>query len=199
MNDMSDVSKDVTDFHKLQADRKLAIIGILVFVFVFAILIGTYMAKRGGSLLTIPGKKSETSQTAQNVDATSLTMAANPAQLSVGGTTIVTVSLSQTPVQAVDVIVNFDPKMFRASNIVNGTVYDDILRSEVDNGQVIMSGTVSPSDPTNLRTGDVFSFTLEALATGGGALSFDRDLTITAKNGVNTLGSAEGTKITVTQ
>ncbi|OGK15392.1 hypothetical protein A3H80_01550 [Candidatus Roizmanbacteria bacterium RIFCSPLOWO2_02_FULL_37_19] len=191
---MDDVSKDIKDFHKLNPNRKLAILGIFLFVFVSAILIGVYLSKGKTSL---PSLQEGTTQQTQEADKTTLSMTSSATEVAVGDTVTVTVALAQTPVQAVDLVVNFDPTMFKASNVVNGTVYDDILRSEVKDGQVVVSATVSPSDPTNLKTGDVFTFTLQALKAGKGVLEFDPKLTITAKNGVNTLGTAGGATITV--
>lgn len=196
---MNDAASDMQDFHKLQPDRKLAVIGIMIFVFVFAILVSIYVSKSGGLTQLTQRVTNPTSQTEQKADATTLSMTSDVTSLSVGNSATVTVNIANNPVQAVDIAVNFDPNMFTASNIVNGTVYADILRSEITDGQVVVSATVSPSDPTDLKTGDVFSFTLEALSAGSGELTFDPELTITAKNGVNTLGTAEGITLTVTQ
>lgn len=194
-------SAEVQDFHNLHPNRKLAVFGVILFLFVISIVVGIMMARRNSQVAdTATGEQGQTQQTGEvKQGETALKLMVEPAAPSVGDTVRVTVSLSNTAVQATDIAVNYDPKMFTASDIVNGTVYDSILKSNIDvaKGQVLVNSSVSASNPQDLRTGDVFSFTLKTLKAGSGKLEFDQDLTITAKNGINTLGLAEPVSITV--
>ncbi len=192
MSNMDNINQDVQDFHKLHPNRKLAVFGIILFVFIISILIGVYFSK--GSF-NIGNETTET--TIENPEGTTnLTLVPSSETVAPGETITVSVMLDGDAVQAVDVAINFDPALFAASEVTNGDVYDDILRQSVENGQVLVSAAVSPSNPDALNTGELFSFTLEALDAGSTELTFDTDLTITAKNGTNTLQSAQGVTVT---
>lgn len=191
---------DAQDFHDLHPNRKLAIFGIILFFFVISIVVGIMMARRNSQVVDTTDEQGQTQQAGEvKQGETALKLMVEPATPSVGDTVKVTVSLENTAVQATDIAINYDPKLFTASDIVNGTAYDSILKSNIDvaKGQVLVNSSVSASNPQDLRTGDVFSFTLKTLKAGSGKLEFDQDLTITAKNGINTLGLAEPVSITV--
>lgn len=190
---MDNINKDVQDFHKLHPNRKLAVFGIILLVFIISILVGVYFSR--GSFKF--GSQQTTESTISNPEGTTnLTLVPSAESVAPGESITVSVMLDGDPVQAVDVAVNFDPALFAASDITNGDVYGDILRESVENGQVLVSAAVAPSNPDDLKTGELFSFTLEALDAGSTELSFDTDLTITAINGSNTLQSAQGVTIT---
>lgn len=199
-NGMNPMSADMQDFHKLHPNKKLAIFGLLLLVFIVAIGFGIMLNKKSSSTTGQPAQTEEGTASGQvKQGETVLKMMVDPSDLAVNGKAKVTVTLENTAVQASDIAINYDPKMFKASDIINGTVYDDILRSNIDttNGQILVNAAVSAANPQDLRTGEVFSFTLTALQAGNGNLEFDQDLTITAKNGINTLGLAEPVTVTV--
>ena len=193
-----DVSADVQDFHNLHPNKKLGVFALILFVFVISIVIGLMMARRA-TPGTQPTEQTPSQTTQAQQGQTNLRLVPSADSVAVGGTVTVTVMLENTAVQASDIAVNYDPTMFEASSIVNGDVYKDILKSNIDTakGQVLVNAAVSVSNPQDLRTGAAFSFTLKALKAGAGKVEFDQELTITAKNGINTLGSVEPVTITV--
>lgn len=189
MKYMDNVQTDLKDFNKLHPNRKLAIFGIILFVFVVSILVGIYFTQNKGTLLN------ETP--VEEIQAgTNLSMVTSSDSVAVGETVTVSVLLEGEAVQAVDVAINYDPNVFTATEVTNGNVYESIVREELSEGQVSITAAVSPSDPTNFATGELFSFTLEAVGAGSSELQFDPELTITAKNGDNTLQNTQGVTIT---
>src|SRR3989344_4405405 len=64
-------------------------------------------------------------------------------------------------------------------------------------GTLTVSSAVDPNNPNNLKTGTLFSFTLQGVNAGAATLDFDKKMTITAKNGTNTLGTAESATVSV--
>jgi hypothetical protein len=198
-NQNKNMSSDMQEFHNLHPNKKLTIFALIILVFIASIVFGIMINKRGSKVANTPSETEKTSTGQVKQGETALKMMVDPSSMAVNGTAKVTVMLENTAVQATDIAVNYDPTMFTATDIINGTVYDDILRSNIDTtkGQVLVNAAVSAGNPQDLRTGDVFSFTLKALKSGSGKLEFDQDLTITAKNGINTLGLAEPITITV--
>lgn len=189
MNNMDNVQTDIKDFNQLHPNRKLAIFGIILFVFVVSILVGIYFTqnKDGGSNDLVE----------EQIQAgTNLSMVTSSDTVAVGETVTVTVILEGEAVQAVDAAVNFDPNVFKATEVTNGNVYESIVREDISDGQVSITAAVSPSNPTDFATGELFSFTLEAVGAGSSELQFDPELTITAKNGDNTLQNTQGVTIT---
>lgn len=192
------VTKDIQDFHNLHPNRKLMVFGLILFLFVIAVVGGIMLAQRGSDTTQTDTTNQQQTQNTEVADGqTALSLSASAESVAVGDSVTVTVMLENTPVQATDVAVTYDPTVFEASDIVNGNVYGDILRSEINDGEVLVSAAVSPSNPQDLRTGELFSFTLTALAAGDGTVSFDDVITITALNGTNTLGAANGVTIAV--
>ena len=189
---MKDVQKDVQEFQNLHPNRKLAVFGIILLVFIISILVGVYFSKGSFNV----GQQGPEESVTNPEGTTTLTLVPSAEMVETGESITVSVMLDGDPVQAVDIAVNFDPALFAASNIVNGNIYSDIIRESVENGQVLVSAAVDPNDPDALTTGELFSFTLEAVEAGSSELTFDSELTITAKNGSNTLQSAQGVTIT---
>lgn len=188
---MKNVQSDIKEFSNLHPHRKLAVFGIILFVFVLSILIGVYFSRSQDSSTETP-----IDQTTSVPDITTLALVPSSESVAVGETIEVSVMLDGEPAQAVDVAVLFDPAVFTASNITNGQVYDSIVRESIEDGVVSITAAVSSNEELDLNTGELFSFTLEAVAPGTSELSFDPDLTITAKNGLNTLQSTQSVVIT---
>jgi len=192
-----DIKSDVQQFHSLHPNKKLAILGIIFIVTISSIFLGVYLNKNNQQQAPTAQQPSETLPSDQETGSTTLSLSPVATSVQVGEETQVSVLLGKSSVQAVDVVVTFDPTMFEASNIVNGDVYEDMLIKKVEDGKVTVSAAVSPNDPTNLKTGTLFTFSLKALKAGSGQIQFDSKKTITAKNGVNTLGSTTPVTIAV--
>jgi hypothetical protein len=196
---MDDISKDMQDFHALHPNNKLAVLGIILVAFIVAFVVGSYINKNKGMFNKnnpVPTEQTQPSGT-DTTTRTVLTMTPSVETMKVGESATISVDLTSNPVQASDVVITFDPKMFRASDIVNGNVYEDLLINKIQTGRVTVSAAVSPNAPTTMKTGQMFSFKVTALQAGTGTFIFDPKLTITAKNGVNTLGSVQPVTITV--
>jgi hypothetical protein len=174
----------------LQPNKNIALIGIIFFVFAVSLIMGLLFAQKGKSGMT--GSKTE-----NQLGTTQLVLKPQVISLNKGESTQVAVELTGAPSQAADVVLTFDAKLLKASDIVNGTVFPDILRSEIKDNQLIVSSAVDPNNPTDLKAGTLFTFTVTAMDSGTATIDFNKDLTITAHTGTNTLGTAEPVTITV--
>jgi hypothetical protein len=189
---MDNVQDDIQEFHTLHPQKKLKALSIIAVIFALSIGAGLYFAGQSG-LRKAPSDVTKDT----NKGMSQLSIVPESPSIAKGGTTKVSVNMNDTGAQAVDVVITFDPKLVAISEITNGDVFPDILRSEVVNNQVIVSAAVDPNNPAEVKTGTLFSFTLKGVSVGSAALNFDKDLTITATNGVNTLGMTEPVTITV--
>lgn len=192
MVDMDDVKKDINEFQNLHPNRKLAVFGIVLFVFVLSIIVGIYfsrMSDRAG--------QDNRQQPEVELGASKLMIVPEAEAVAVGDTITVSVMIEGEAVPITDVVISYDPEVFAASDVANGSVYDSIIRESIENGQIMVTAAVSPSNPDLLRTGEIFTFTLEALKPGTSELTFItddslKDTTIAAKDGRNTIENAEG-------
>lgn len=173
-----------------QPNRNIALIGIVFFVFAVSLIMGLLIAQKDKS------PKNNIAEENQ-LGSTQLMLKPQAVSLQKGESTQVMVEIAGSPSQAADVVITFDPKLLKASEIVNGNVFPDLLRSEIKENQLVVSSAVDPNNPTNLKTGTVFSFTITAMDSGTATLEFNKDLTITAHSGTNTLGTAESVTISV--
>lgn len=191
---MDNIQTDLKDFNQLHPNRKLAVFGIILFVFILSIFIGVYFSKSRTQTTT----ETETPAPTGAVTATTgLTLVPSAETVAVGDQIKVSVMLEGEAVQAADVVVKYDPTIFTASTVTNGTAFESIVREEIKDGTVSITAAVSPTAANDLKTGEVFSFTLTALKAGSTELSFDPELTITAKNGVPTLKNAQSVTVSV--
>jgi hypothetical protein len=193
MNSMNNVQTDIKEFNQLHPNRKLAVFGIILFVFILSILVGVYFTRSR----TQTGTGTDIAPTGSEVATTTLSLLPSAESVGVGETVTVSVMLDGEAVQATDVVVTFDPKVFKATEVTNGSVFESIVRQELEDGKVSVTSAVSPTATTDLKTGELFSFTLEALAPGSTQLTFDPELTITAKNGINTLQDTQSITVSV--
>lgn len=192
---MDKLQTDLNEFNKLHPNRKLAVMGIILFVFILSILVGVYFTKSGSQTET--GATPTPTGTATEKATTSLSLVPSASAVKVGDMVKVSVMLDGESVQATDVVVKYDPTLFEASAVVNGTIYESIVREEIKDGMVSVTSAVSPTAVDNLKTGELFSFSLKALKAGAAELSFDPELTITAKNGLNTLKATQSVSVTI--
>lgn len=186
------IQGDVQQFHTLHPQKKLKALAIIAVIFVVSIAAGLYFANKS-NMSKAPQQAAP--ETAEGMS--QLTILPEAQTVTKGQTTQVQVLINKTGAQAADVVIDYDPKVVEITNIVNGDVFPDMLRSQIENGQVAVSAAVDPNNPTDVKTGTLFSFTLKGLAAGAANLTFNKDLTITATNGVNTLGGTESITITV--
>ncbi|KXK11201.1 MAG: hypothetical protein UZ22_OP11002000405 [Microgenomates bacterium OLB23] len=173
-----------------QPNKNIALIGIVFFIFAVSLIMGLLFAQKNGT-------STKTAEKQSLEGTTKLSLKPQAMQLKKGESTQVTVELSGSPSQAADIVVTFNPKLVKVSEVANGTVFSDILRSEVQDNQIVVSSAVDPNNPTNLKEGVLFSFTVTALASGDATLDFNKDLTITAHSGTNTLGTAEPVTLSI--
>lgn len=195
---MEPISKDVEQFHALESHRKVAVAGIIIVVFLVSLGVGIAISRGNRFTQFVPGQPSTQKQQKTNPQgSTALAIKTSSQKVQVGDTFTASVMISDTPVQVADVIITYDPKLVKVTQVQNGTVFDNLLQNSIEDGSVTVSGAVDPSEPQSLKDGEVFSLTLTALAPGQAALSFDSDRTITAKDGSNTLSNATGTTVSI--
>lgn len=201
---MENIQKDMQDFNNLHPNRKLAIFGIILFIFVLSILVGVYFTQSKGSMKTDKGNQNTSAKTAEGT--TSLSLVPSTTDVKVGSKVKVSIMLSGEAVPATDIAINYDPAFFALSDadILVGSSFKSIPFKKVMNGKIIISTLVDLSKPTEVSAGEVASFTLEALKSGSSMLSFDTEAekdvhkTITSRiGGIDTLKTAQGTTITI--
>ncbi|OGK38045.1 hypothetical protein A3F32_01260 [Candidatus Roizmanbacteria bacterium RIFCSPHIGHO2_12_FULL_42_10] len=200
---MDALSKDLQDFNKLHPNRKLAVFGLVLFVFVLSILIGMYFSQtnRPGSSNSRAGSQNQVTQ-----KTTMLALVPSAETVKVGSTVKVSVMLDGEAVPASDIVVTYDPAYFAVADkdIQVGTAFKSLPYKKVQNGRIAASAIVDLNSPSDVKTGEVLSITLEALKAGSSPLGFDIDTkddvqkTITSRiGGIDTLKSAQGTTITI--
>lgn len=128
---------------------------------------------------------------------TALTLVAGASELAVNESTDIAVILENTPAQAVDIVITFDPNLVSISNVQNGSVYPSIVRQDIRDSQLVVSTRVDADNSTDLKAGDVFSFTVTALAPGNAHIGVNKDLSITATKNKNTLEVVNDADITI--
>lgn len=203
---MDNLQKDVQDFNNLHPNRKLAVFGIILFIFVLSILVGVYFTQSKTQMSSSDDLMVEKDAQKADASATTLSLVPSKESVNVGDTVKVSVMLSGEAVPATDIVVEYDPAYFAVSDadIVIGSAFKSIPFKKVANGKISASALVDLNNPSNVQTGEVMSFSLEALKAGSSKLSFDveteKDVqkTITSKvGGIDTLKNAQGTTITI--
>lgn len=196
MNDLEKTfKKDLKDLKKLDPQTKVYLIIFILLVFIASILVGLSM--RAGQSQS----SSHETQLIEPTEAPTTNLSLDPPSknMRVGEVTDVTVILSKTPVQAADIVITFDPKVFSISNIRNGTILPNILKQNLEQGKLTYSASVDP-EAKNELTGEVFTFSLRALSPAtSSAIDFDKNMTITSSEGKNTLGLTVGGNYTISQ
>lgn len=200
---MDTLTKDLQDFNKLHPNRKLAVFGLVLFAFVLSILVGIYFSqmKKAGA------PSAGTSETQENSNKTTmLTLVPSAETVKVGDTVKVSVMLDGEAVPATDIIITYDPSYFAVADrdIVVGTAFKSLPYKKVQNGKIAASAVVDLNNTSDVKTGEVLSFTLEALKSGSSPLGFDINTkddvqkTITSRvGGIDTLKSAQGITVTI--
>jgi Cohesin domain len=197
------IKKDLSSFSKLDGKRKATILLLIGLLFIASVVVGSLLT--GGTKKTDDqaGTGSDVTTQPETRPSTALALVPSEATLKVGSSQKVEVTLSRIPVAAADVVLSYDPAVFDVSGVTNGTVFSNVIVNKVDTtaGEIKFSASVSPSKKDDLKEGTVFSFMLKAKKeAASSALDFvkrDKDGTITALNGENTLGVTNGALLKV--
>lgn len=187
---MDDIKTDLNDFNQLHPNRKLAVFGVFLFLFIVAILVGIYFTafKNGAS------KTADTEVVNNNGNAV-LTLAPDAETIKVGDTTTVSILIDGEAVPGVDIAIEYDPASVVISNVKNGDVFEDIIYEANEDGLLSLSSAVLDNDPSLLKTGTLFTFDVEALTAGEHELTFNTTYTKASNAGENRLKSATGVTI----
>ena len=195
---LENMHTDLKQVKGLPKERKV-ILGLLIAIlFVVSIIVGAYLSQGKTSLLPTGGTN-EQAVVPTTKPSTSLSMTVDNQSLRVGTPSTVSVNLAQLPVSAADIVLTYDPAVLTISNIKNGVVFDRIIRRSIQNGTVTFSAAVSPEKKDQLTEGTVMSFTVAPLKAGSTTIAFDSAKTITAVNGVNTVGQMSDLTLTAAQ
>lgn len=195
------LKQDLKDFQKLNPQRKAIIILVIVGLFVLSIVVGSYLSKGKQSTTeeitntTITQAPEQTEQ--KEGPTTNLTLSPKNSSLTVNGTKKIDVVITEEPVTATDIVITYDPEAVEVSGLVNGNVFSKMIRNKIEDGMITYSASIDPSNPKNISTGTVFSFTVKALKAGSTVLDFNQSETITAVNGNNTLGTTTGSQLDI--
>ena len=199
------LKKEIKQFKKLKTPNKLSILFIYLLLFIIGILVGnifikgtTPALKTSGQERVLPTKALFPTQPAptKKPEAT-LSLYPSSQTLKLNEPATIAIMLDGQPADAVDVVVNFDASVFQASNLRKGTAFSDYPQQafKIDNRQGIITvsavhtnQTPFPSLPVTIAT---FSLTGTKEIVPS-YVSFDRDATVVAKDGVNILGPALG-------
>jgi hypothetical protein len=179
---------------KLPMERKIILVLLIAVLFTLSIYVGGLLNKQTTEEQAVE-QQSTTPVETKNI--TDLSLSPDSASMIVGEGKQIDVILSQTPVSVTDISLTYDPTVVQVSNIQNGTVFDRVIRKTAAAGKITFSAAVSPEKKANLTTGTVFSFTVKGLSAGTTTIGFDIAKTITALNGVNSLGNTGEAKIEI--
>lgn len=192
---MDNTSSDINDFHTLHPNRKLAVFSIILFLFVVSVAAGVYVAKNSN----MAGKNNvKVEQQSPDEAKATMTVVSDKQSLKVGESATVSVMIADRAVQVADVALTFDPTLLKVSAVTNGDVYDEINYQDLKTpGMILVSSSVNPSSPDELKTGTVLTFQVQALKAGAAELTFNKEKTLAATGGQNFLSTAEGMTITI--
>ncbi|OGK52143.1 hypothetical protein A3B02_02790 [Candidatus Roizmanbacteria bacterium RIFCSPLOWO2_01_FULL_42_14] len=109
----------------------------------------------------------------------------------------VDVVLENVGVQATSVIITYDPRILKVSDVKNGVVFTNVLSQKVEDGKITFIADIGTQGKSELKMGTVFSFTVTAIGRGTSQLKFDTKATKTALRGGNILKSASSSTILV--
>ncbi len=176
----------------MTTQKKAVFAAFLFIIFVLSLLGGAYFSRHAIENDTVYRTASPTEK-----PMTILTLSPASLSLTKGQKQTVTLSLSNVPVTAIDIVLTYDPAVLTVGSLQNGSVFDRVIRQTVGNGKIVYSGAVSPEKKNMLKTGVVLTFSVTPKVMGTGTISFDRTKTITALNGGNTLGSTNELNVEV--
>jgi len=189
---MPDFQKEISALRKLNPKRKFALAAMFVALLMGGFLVGILISSGRNKVLRTANIFSVPSPTP--APSASLTISPSQKSLKVGEVMPVTVAISGEPVQAVDVVLTYDPRYFTASKIQKGKTFDQFLKQTIQQGKVSVSAAVGPTAASKTAgPGEIFTVNLTAIAaTTSAQVSFAPSDTILAKNGENLLKIAVG-------
>ncbi|KXK08812.1 MAG: Cohesin domain protein [Microgenomates bacterium OLB22] len=199
------IQKDLGQFKTLPSQRKATIILLIGLLFIASVVVGSLLTGGSKKVDEQPTTGTDATTQPETRPSTALALVPNEATLKIGASQKIEVTLSRIPVAAADIVLSFDPAVFDVSGVTNGTVFSNVIVNKVDTtaGEIKFSASVSPSKKDDLKEGTVFSFTVKAKKeAASSALDFvkrEKDGTITALNGENTLGVTNGALLKVTK
>lgn len=189
------VTNDVNQFNQLDSRKKFTIIGIIAVLFVASVFVGSMINKKSDDTAQ---KTTEETTSDQGAAQSVLAIMPKEATLAVGKTQTFEVTLSQTPVAAVDIVVSYDPSVLQLSNVKNGTAFPSVIQNKFDGKTLVFSSSVAATKKDATSSGKVLTFDVTAKKKATSTLlEFVQGETITAVNGENTLGTATGAMIKV--
>lgn len=192
MKDLKKTLKnDLKDFKKLDVESKLYVVFFFIIIIIAAVLTGSSIQSNASTTSAEPA--TQTTESVSTKSTSTLALSPSTLELKVGEELPVSVVLSKNPVSAIDVVLTYDPAVFSLSNLKNGTVFPKLLTQKMEEGKLTVSASLDPADTKDAEVGEVFSFTLKALAPAEeSVVEFNRDSTLTALNGENVLGVTVG-------
>lgn len=196
-----DLDKELAQLKSLDPSKKILIISILFLLLFFGFSLG-FLSFNSRNKPTQPPAPTPPANTKENIQPLSSPIPKPKALLTIdpatktvkkGETFPVSIRLSGEPVQAVDIVLNYDPEFLKPSNIKNGELFPSILQRKIEQNKISFSAAVNPQKPEPVSSGEIFSVSLTALkATDSASLTFDPLETIAGKNGENFLGNVVG-------
>lgn len=194
---LSSLQKDISDFTTLSPQVKFLLVVQLIILFILSILVGVLFSPRFTGNVRQNPDAPELSQESQAT--TQLSLEPNDHIMQIGEDVLMNVTMSGAPSTAVDVVLTYDPAVLEISDVTNGEVYEREIYNEITTeggvGKVYFSAAQPLEEDTD---GAVFGFVATAIQkVETSPIEFDLDLTITAENGVNTLGVAQPAEIHV--
>lgn len=199
---MSTIQQDLGRLGHLEASKKITLIFMFLSLFTGSYLFGRYVLNRAKpAVMTEPPNENNLPVTGRlNQGQAELILTPSRATLKVGETLPVSVRLSKQPVQAADIVLNFDPKYIAISDIKNGPNFPIVLNQKINENNVSVSLSISPTNLDKPGEGDVFTFMLKGISpTPNTKVDFNIEDTIAATDGVNVLHTIVGGSYTITR
>lgn len=193
---MPDVGQPVAQTSPSSSTRSALLPFLIVLVVILVLLaLASLFKGKSTSPTTVPTTAKVTGRPPSPTPRAMTKLSLDPAvkTLKVGDVLTIAVMTSGEGVQAVDVVLTYDPAVFQVGNVQKGEVFSEILQNRLENGRIFFSASVNPQTPKITANGTIFTVDLTPLsATATARVDFDRALTITAKAGENTLGETVG-------
>jgi hypothetical protein len=187
---------------KNDSTQKYIIVAVMAVLFIVGFVGGKkFFGQQQQTVAPLTGTKPVNTNTNVAVkDQTNLLVIPASLSFKVGQSHRMSVFVSKGDIQAADVVLKYDPKVFMVSDIKAGKDFPMLLNQSIINGQVAVSVSIGPDNAKKLATGELFTFNVQALSPAATTLiSFDPKNSTTAKDGENTLQVTTGGSYTVTQ
>lgn len=200
---MGVVTDELSSLVKLDIQRKAVLVTLLITLFVIGILISAIIFRKEpvvvpkGSanppVYTVTGAVSPVVKKTATVSLVSATQTVR-----VGESTNLSVVLSGEGIQVYDVVLTYDPVVFRAEDIEFDPQFPQHLQQSIESGKISVSAAVGAQKPPKSATGKLFSLTLTALSPSSGSKVAVAALeSQVAKAGENVLGETKDVMFTV--